>query len=223
MLYCEKCRIAIRGNRKYCPLCGGILTGTPEEDTFPVIRRPALTGKKVIRISTFVLFIVLIGMGATGYLAEHEAHHPLPWAPLVMIGAVVVWLDILLTMRVRNNIIKLLTGEIYFAIIVDYIVDRNTGMHGWSVNWMIPLALVGLGIATVAIARSAKLKIGDYAVYLLIDTVLCLLQFIFIMLHQNSFLWPAVISMAFYLILLSACIIFRRRDLKNAAEKYFHV
>lgn len=223
MLYCEKCRIAVRGNRKHCPLCGGILTGTPEEDVFPAIRRPALTGKKVVRISTFVLFIVLIGMGAAGYLAEHEAHHPLPWVPIVMIGAVVVWLDILLTMRVRNNIIKLLTGEIYFAIIVDYIVDRNTGMHGWSVNWMIPLALVGLGIATVAIARSAKLSIRDYAVYLLIDTVLSLCQIVFIVHHRNSFLWPAVISMAFYLILLSACVIFRSRDLKNAVAKYFHV
>ena len=37
MQYCEHCKVHIRGNRKYCPLCQNTLSGSgsDEEEAFP--------------------------------------------------------------------------------------------------------------------------------------------------------------------------------------------
>lgn len=223
MQYCPKCEIRIRGRKKCCPLCQGRLTGEPEEPAFPMPKRGVLTESLLMKIATFVFAATEIGMAATGYLAAAAAKHALPWVPLVMIGAVVAWLDLILAMRLRNNLMKIITVEAYVAMIIDYVIDRLTGFMGWSVIWMIPATFLGLAIVTVAIGKAAKLRLEDYIIYLLNDTILCMLQIIPILLGQNDFEWPAVICMALYLILISAALIFRSKELKNAAAKYFNV
>ena len=63
----------------------------------------------------------------------------------------------------------------------------------------------------------------EYIIYLAVDMLLALGQVAFLVLGMNAFVWPAVISMAFLLILGAAALIFRFRDLKNASEKLFHM
>lgn len=223
MQYCQKCGISVRGHKRCCPLCGGPLTGEGKEPVFPIVKRGALTGKSLIRISAFVLIAFEIVMAAAGFLAANAARHALSWIPIVMICAAVAWADLLIAFHLRNNVIKTITVQAYIAMLVDYIVDIRTGFPGWSVIWMIPAAFAGIAVTTIAIGRSVRMQLEDYAVYLLADTIFCLLQIIPIALHQNKFEWPAVICMAGYLILFSAVLLFRHREMKNAAAKYFHV
>ena len=223
MQYCPKCQIKIRGNKNRCPLCEGPLTGEPEARVFPAAKKRTLTAMLIIRISTFVLLAFEIAMAATGYLAVSEAKHTLAWIPVVMIGAAVLWLDLVLAIHLRNNVIKIVTAEAYFAMVIDVVVDVRTGYIGWSVAWMIPVTFAGLAIATVATAAGVKMRLEDYAVYLLVDTVFCMFQLFPLFLHLNFFEWPAVICMAAYLVFISAILTFRRRDMKNAAAKYFNV
>jgi hypothetical protein len=223
MLYCPNCGIHIHGNKSCCPLCGGELTGTPEESVFPAAKKNSLTGKSIIRISVFVLMVTEIGFFAGSYLASHEMNHSLPWIPLVMIGAAVIWLDLILAIRIRNNTVKLMTAEAYFGMIVSYVTDRLTGFRGWSVSWMIPMTFLGLAAATIAIGIAVKMRLEDYIVYLLVDALLCLLQIIPIASGGNPSEWAAVICIAVYLVLASAALLFRKRELRNAARKYFNV
>lgn len=219
MLYCSKCRIQIRGNKKCCPLCQGELNGTPSPAAFPTIKRGRISSLSLVKIFTFCLIALEIAYNAVWFLAEFQ----LAWIPFAMIGTLVVWLDVALGVYFRNNMVKNITLQVYVSMIAGFIIDRYTGFRGWSVQWMIPCCLVGLVIVTVCIGKGAGVLLEEYIIYLAVDLVLAMGQAIFLALGLNAFVWPAVISMALLSILGVAALLFRFRDLKSASEKLFHM
>ena len=133
------------------------------------------------------------------------------------------WLDAVLAVYFRNNVVKNITIQVYLVMIGGFVIDRFTGFHGWSVQWLIPCCFLGLVTTTIALGRGLPLRLEEYILYLAVDMVLSLLQTIFLVMRMNAFVWPAVISMAALLILGVAALLFRFRDLKNASEKLFHM
>lgn len=221
MQICPKCKIQIRGRKSCCPLCQSSLKETEGElsPAFPTLKRKKISNITFIKMCTF-LFVALEIVFITINIMTHSAY---PAIGPVMLGLLVGWITILTTMYLRNNLLKVITWEVIVAIVVDVYIDIKTGFKGWSVNWMIPLTLIALAIATIVIAHVLKLRLDEYILYIVMDIVMALLQIIFIKNGRNTFPWPAVISIMAYLILLAAVLIFRFRDLKNASEKMFNM
>ncbi len=221
MQYCSKCKVNIRGNKSCCPLCQGRVSRLEGEENrvFPLLDPPKISNLSFIKICTFIavaLEIVFISIN----IMTHGVHS---FIGPVILGIAVGWFTILTTLYLRNNLLKVITGEVIVAIIIDVYVDLKTGFYGWSFNWMIPSTLTALAIATIIIAAVMKLRLDEYIFYLILDVILALLQIIFICNNMNKFPWPAAISIMIYLILLAAVIIFRFRDLKNASGKMFNL
>ena len=219
MQYCGKCQIKIQGNKRCCPLCQGELTGEPSPGAFPTLQKNGRFGLPVGKLCTFLLLTLEIVMAALWFLSGFR----LAWVPFVMLGGLAVWLDVILGLYFKNNIIKNITIQVYLVMIICYVVDRCTHFHGWSVEWVIPCCFVGLVVATVCIGKGMGFALEEYILYLAVDMVLCLGQGFFLLSQRNDFAWPAVISMALLLILGAAALVFRFRDLKNAAERLFHM
>ena len=219
MQYCGKCRIKIQGNKRCCPLCQGELTGEPSPAPFPSLQKEGRFHLPLGKFFTFLLVALEIIMTAIWFLSDFQ----LAWVPFVMLGALVVWLYVALGLYFKNNIVKNITIQVYLVMIISYVVDRCTHFHGWSVEWVIPCCFVGLVVATVCIGKGIGLALEEYILYLAVDMILSLSQVAFLAAQRNNFVWPAVISLAFLLILGAAALIFRFRDLKNAAERLFHM
>lgn len=141
----------------------------------------------------------------------------------LMLGFLAGWITILTTMYLRNNILKVVTWEVIVAIVVDIYIDFKTGFYGWSVEWMVPMTLIGLAITTIIIALVQKLRLDEYIYYIIFDLAMALGQIYFIKKGLNKLIWPAGISIMCYLILIAAVVIFRFRDLKKASEKMFNM
>ena len=242
MRYCPKCSIMIRGNKVCCPLCQGLLYDKQqmirhsvdidsfgddmealfdEEDGgagFPVLKRKKMTSLSLLQMGTFIFLALEILSFAVMFLMGDD----LPWLPIVMIGILIGWLDMIVTLYFASNLLKVLTVEVIVAILVDIWADYISGFHGWSIVWMIPISLVVLAAATIGISEFRGLNLMDYIIYLLLDTGLSLLQLIPIALGLNWFMWPAVMSIAAFLILVSGALVFRFRDLKGASERVFN-
>jgi hypothetical protein len=221
MQICNKCNIRIRGRKECCPLCQGKLTETEGDENyaFPVLARKRISSITFLKVCTFIFIVAEIVFGTVNIMTEGRYSFIGP----VILGLVVAWADIVATMYLRNNIIKVITFEVLVAIVVDFYVDLRTGFYGWSVNWMIPMTLIGLAIATIVAATIMKLRLDEYILYIVFDFVMALLQIICIKNGMNTLPWPAASSIMFYLILIAALVIFRFRDLKNASEKMFNI
>jgi hypothetical protein len=221
MQICQKCNVKIRGRKECCPLCQGRLKEVEgdENPSFPTIEKRKISNITFLKMCTFLFIASEIIFGAINIMTKGEFSFIGP----VMLGILVGWIDVLATMYLRNNLIKVITFEVIVAIVVDYYIDVKTGFHAWSINWMIPMTLIGLAIATNVIAWVLKLRLDEYILYIVLDFIMSLIQIIFIRNGMNSFPWPAVASIITYMIIIAALVIFRFRDLKNASEKMFNI
>ena len=227
MKYCPKCKISIRGHKECCPLCQSNLVKNPDEEldkiddygAFPIVKKPKFTSSFITRVVTFIFVTVEI-LAFTCLLLWGDY---MPWLSLVMLGAIVAWLDFLVAMYYKHNVIKLLTVEVMVAILIDLYVDYRLGFIGWSYKWMIPISLVVLAVVTFIIAKVSRLKLVEYIRYLLWDMFVALLQLIFIVKGLNDYPIPAGLCIASFLIIFAAALIFRTHELKSASARYFNM
>ena len=221
MQICQKCNVKIRGRKECCPLCQGRLKDVEGDDnpSFPTLEKRKISNITFLKMCTFLFIAAEIIFRAINIMTGGEFSFIGP----VMLGVLVAWVDVLATMYLRNNLIKVITFEVIVAIVVDYYIDLKTGFHAWSINWMIPMTLIGLAAATIIIAMALKLRLDEYILYIVFDFIMSLIQIIYIRNGMNSFPWPAVASIITYMIIIAALVIFRFRDLKNASEKMFNI
>lgn len=218
MQSCDKCKIDIRGNKARCPLCGGKLKGEAEFPAFPVLKRKVMTRALLVRIAAFILFAFCVSMVVVDYASSTG----ISWLPLAIISAFVGFADICVTAYYHNNPLKTITVQIYVGMIISVIVDYFTGWHAWSVTWVMPSTFCGMVVVTIVTGLILRMKLQDFVLYLLFDTVLALIQFVFIMKGRNPFPLPAVISIALIIIFFAGILLFRWRDFASASSRYFN-
>ena len=219
MLYCPKCKIKIRGNKRCCPLCQGRLEGEGEDPAFPTLKKRRVGTLTFFRICAFICIILEIGMFSAFYISGYT----LRWTLIVMASVAFALFDLGVSMYFRGNVLKLITVQSYICMIASYIIDIKTGSFGWSWGWMIPISFVLLVITTIIIGNAMHLYIVDYVIYLISDVALSLLQIIPIYKGLNRSPYMAVISMALMLVFASFVFIFRFKDLQSASSKYLNL
>ena len=220
MQTCRKCGIQIRGDKERCPLCEGNLAGEVSRGAFPVIPREKVSRMSVLRMSLFLFILVEAAMIVTCFIL-----HDIPgWAILVMAVAAFGLLDVAMTLYYRNNLLRMVTWEIYFAMIVTLLVDIFTGYPMWSMIWVIPVLFVALMITTVAIGRGTGMTIAEYILYLLFDVIMSvILQILCIAVGWNTYPVPAVISIAITVVFFLGMVIFNHRAFRGETRKFFNV
>ena len=223
MQYCPKCKVKVRGYKTECPLCQGRLTGTPEAPAYPVLKK-RVSRVSLLKILTFILAVVVIIMLSAKFILVHQiGNTDSSWPGVVITASLVVWVDMVVAIMLRGNILKLVTFEAYAVMLISYCTDRVFGNRGWDIAWTIPMTLIALLCFTILIGIVTRAHLEDYVNYLIFDFVVAMIQLIPIIRETNIFMWPAVICVALYLILAAAIILFRFRDLKNASAKFWNM
>ncbi|PWT27750.1 MULTISPECIES: DUF6320 domain-containing protein [Butyrivibrio] len=223
MQYCPKCKVKVRGYKTECPLCQGRLTGTPEAPAYPVLKK-RVSRVSLLKILTFILAVVVIIMLSARFILVHQiGNTDSSWPGVVITASFVVWVDMVVAIMLRGNILKLVTFEAYAVMLISYCTDRVFGNRGWDIAWTIPMTLIALLCFTILIGIVTRAHLEDYVNYLIFDFVVAMIQLIPIIRETNIFMWPAVICVALYLILAAAIILFRFRDLKNASAKFWNM
>ena len=219
MMYCEKCGLSVRGEYSHCPLCQQTLAGEPEQSVFPVIHLREQRLKMILRLAAFasVVSIVLslalnLAFPAYGW-----------WAVFVIAGLASLWISMGILIQNIDNIIKAMVWQVVIISALAVAWDIFTGFRGWSVDFVIPM-LCTASIAAMAIfAQATRLKIEDYVIYLVIDSVWGLLCVLLIVFDVSKIIWPCLICVACSVISLSALFIFEGRALNSELRRRLHL
>ena len=218
MQNCPKCQINIRGDKECCPLCGSPLSGNPEDPAFPALEHKKISRLTLSRIVLFLCIIFEVFLVTAMFLSRQR----FVWAPLAMLAAVVVYLDVRLVLFYRDNYLRVFTSQVYLGMIVCLVVDKATNWHGWSVTWVLPVCFFGLVIVTFIVGVVLPMDLEDYIVYFLFTIALCLLQIIPLLRGSNPFPVPAILSIAADIIFAAGLFVFRGRETRSGARKYFN-
>ena len=145
------------------------------------------------------------------------------WFKFVAFGVVTFWVLLFVALKKRKNILKCLLYET--VIVTCFLVgwDYYTGMHGWSIDWALPIffssTLVTMGIL------SKVLKIGpeEHIVYLLSSAMFGIIPGFF---FANNMLYvklPTMICMGISCILFFALVLFEGRKMWLEFSRRFHM
>lgn len=221
MQTCEKCGIKVQGSHKLCPLCQGILSGTPstDEDVFPILPTMLQKHHTLIRILIFISAVAVILCFAANYLM------PMPgfWSLFVAVGVVYMWVSMTFALRKRHNIPKNILWQAVIFSLFSILSDVLSGWHRWSLEFAVPcFLLVGI-LAMWCIAGIFRLKTENYLAYLLIDLFLGIIPLGFIVFDVVNKTLPSLICALGSGISLIALIVFKDKAMKKELSKRLHI
>ena len=239
MQYCPNCQVQIRGRKARCPLCQReLLTAVSvrnacredgdetaeiaceiDDDPFVRLPEPKVSFMLMVRVVTFLCISLEISFIAAQIITGFRHG----WLFAAMLAAPIVWVDFQVAVYFRNNLIRMLTTQAYLIMLICLILQNVTRTGTWAVTWVVPGMFCLLAAVTFAAAKAQGMELHEFILYPAFDVLFSLLQIIPIVLGWNPVIAPAVICIAFMLILVSSLVIFRGRMLQEAAYKYLHM
>lgn len=216
---CERCDLEIRGNKEKCPLCQGKLAGSATQSPFPVLPKKKWRSLSIGGIAAFIMLVFGCVMVLMGLIAGQI----LSWQPLVILSAVIGYIDLHVIMYYRTNVLKTITAQIIAGMVVCVYVDFWTGWHAWSVAYVLPALFPALIAVTLIAARLLQMKLQDFVLYLLFDLVASLGQLFFLFTKWNPKPVLTELSFAVEFIFFAGILCFRWKDFRSASNRYFNI
>ena len=221
MLYCEKCKVEIRTDHKYCPLCQSPLIGEigEESELFPKLKEKTHASKLIMRIFHFLcVAVIIISLMLNWWITPAKR-----WSIWIGAGVLCVWIFFTVGVYKRKNLMKNTIWQLVLITVGTIIWDAAIGWNGWSVNYIIPIAgLVTMAILVI-ITIVYRLASPEYMIYLLMNCLHGIIPFILLLTGCITVKFPALLYICCCALLLSALIIFQGRAVYSELQKKFHL
>ncbi len=219
MKYCEQCKVYIRGNCDYCPLCQHELSGQSDERMFPVIAMP-------YRHNMFFIKLLILITAAAGIIS-FGINIILPaggwWSAFVILGIICFWISFSLAIKKRSNIAKAITYQTVVVSLLSVFWDAITGWHGWSLDYILPILCVMTMASMAIIVKVTNIPVGDYILCMIADSIFGIAPIIFYLCNLLNVVIPSVICFCASLVSLTAIILFEGKSIKNEIVRKFHI
>ncbi len=224
MKHCDKCNITIETKQQYCPLCHQVLSGTGDADkmeTYPDYvspRRMILpTTKKVIMFVSILSILILIVINWAGFDGRY-------WSLIPIGGILYFWLLVRIGVFSRRNIgfrfASLTVLLIAFMILIDF--EGESTVHGWSIDYMMPLLLMTCNLAISTTIWIRLLDYRDYFLYLLVIIVFSIAPIVLVFTKVVTVTWPSIASFGVAIAILLFIVFFFPKSIKEEFKKRFH-
>lgn len=220
MQYCEHCKVHIRGNRKYCPLCQNLLSGEGEdtEEVFPVIPE-TYQYNLVLRIMVFISVSTIVVSMAVNAIFPVDVN----WPMFILSGILCMWISLAIVIRKRHNIPKTITWQVALISVLAVLWDWRTGWRGWSLDYVIPIACVTAMVVMAITAKIMRLAVRNFLIYFLMDAVFGILPVLFLIFHFLRVTYPSIICVTVSIISISALALFEGENMKEELNKKMHI
>ncbi|MCI9082099.1 MAG: zinc ribbon domain-containing protein [Lachnospiraceae bacterium] len=222
MRICKKCQVEILDDSRICPLCSSVLelSGEQEESTgYPDVKAVSRKLNFVVRLYSFLAIITEAVLIAVNYL-----YFPQIWWSAIS-GISILYCYITLKYSLQKNrgyktvIVVQVIGAVLLVIAADYIV----GYRGWSVNYVLPGAILLLE-ATIGILMIVN--VSNWQSYMLMQILTVLVSLVCVLFWKLQVIKNPVLTflaLAVSLCLLLGTMIFGERRAKAELKRRFHV
>lgn len=218
---CKRCNANISVKNKTCPLCGNRMTddGRNRDNVFPVIKTRSKKEQLFINVMTLVLFSgsVLCVMLNIAISTEFL------WSLFVVAGALCLWVSLVVALKVKRHLPRAIFWVVLLIAFLAGAWDVSTGSHGWSLDYVIPILFSAAIIMIRLISGVLKMAMSDYVVYLIINGLLGIIPFIFVLTGILNTVIPSIICTSISIISLGILFIFDRRQMIDEIHRRTHI
>ncbi|MGI6115087.1 DUF6320 domain-containing protein [Luoshenia tenuis] len=220
MLYCKSCRVSVAGNRRYCPLCGGGLTGDGEEHTdYPILPQDQSHSKRLIQIISGVALTAAIICAAINLLVPAKIW----WSLFATLGLGCGWLWAVVGIVKKAKLLNNIVWQLVLISAAALLWDGLTGWRGWSLDYVFPCVCTGAMLAVIILSRVRHMPDRDYIISLILCAVMGVIPLIFMFTGVLSVAIPSVICAAASLIVILLQMIFNWKAMYREIHKKLHL
>ncbi len=226
MKYCDKCKVEVATNQKYCPLCHQVLKGDPEPNRgeiypeyIPPIREVRTLTKKIVLFFTIISILTLL-------LVNFATYDGRLWSLIPIGSTLYVFVVIRLGVLSRQNIAFKLAVLTTILIAILNVIDTQMtadAYAGWAKNYVTPLALLACNIAISVIILIRRINYRDYIFYLLTIVVFSLVPLVLCFFDVITIDWPSIAAFGAAVFILLAILFFFPKSIKEEIKKRFHM
>lgn len=219
MKWCPRCKVEIRGQSQYCPLCQGRVTGEGESPAFPNI--PSVYEKYRLFFQLLFLSGITICVGAV--TVNLVIPHTGRWSLLVLLGVGCLWLSVGLGARNLSRILYILMTQSLLGSLFFVLWDFVTGWRGWSLDYAVPLLLMVSMLTMQILIKVKGISPQDYLVSTSFHAVMGLVPLIFYLTGILDQIIPSLICIALSILLLSGQLLFKGQEMLEEYRKRFRI
>lgn len=219
MKHCDKCNVNVAGDRKICPLCQNVLTGTGEAEPYPHIPTFFRKYKMAIKIAIFSSITICIISLAVNYMIPQSGF----WSWIVLLGIACLWVSMFIIIKKGSNIPKTIIYHVVALSAISVLWDKVTGWHGWSIDFVIPSVCIAAIIAMVAFIKASHKKIRNYVFFIFIDAIFGIIPLVLYNSHLAKIKYPSIICTALSIIIIVALLTFQGKAVASELKKKFHL
>lgn len=219
MRTCRKCGVRVRGKETVCPLCQHKLSGEPGQNLYPDI--PTVYGQHELFFKCLILCSIAAGVVcvAVNLLLPAGGF----WSVFAVLGILCFWMSLAYAVRKKDNIPKNITVQVFLISILSFVWDRLTGWHGWSLDFVIPIACGTAMLSLFIIAKVMKLPPEDYIVYFMVDILFGVVPLVFYLTRLIRIAVPSIVCISLSILSLSVLAVFEGKEMLRELTRRFHV
>lgn len=219
MKQCKKCSINVRGDVKRCPLCQSVLSGESGERMYPHIS----TAFEIHKLFIKLLILATVVSGAAAVVVNLILPKSGIWSVFVVLGIICFWLIFVTAYKRRDNLPKNIITQVVLISALCIFWDYFTGMHNWSIDYVLPI-ICGVGmIAMGVLARVIKLPKGDYITCMVLDIVFGTIPLILFLCGKTTIAIPSLICSGLSVVAFVFIILFEGADIKEEIIRRLHI
>lgn len=140
MKKCNKCKIKINTASNSCPLCKSEITGKDISE-FPKVKT-IITNTLLRKILLLIVCLISI----TVAIINHILTPNIKWSIFVILQLFFSFYVFYNILSGKRKIIKVLLFSSIFISILSIFWDIYTGLHGWSINYVVPAICITYGL-----------------------------------------------------------------------------
>ncbi|MCD7867675.1 MAG: DUF6320 domain-containing protein [Clostridiales bacterium] len=187
-----------------------------EENRFPGRKEgEAKTSARVFEWFTFLCILTAVLCAMVDFIPDRH----MGWSWFVAAGAFCSWLLVSVAWGKRRNILKDITWELLIVCAAGILWDVFTGWRGWSVDILLPVAILAAISAMIGIAATQRMEREEYIYYLLQTGGLGIVPLLLVLLDVVRIDWPSVLCVGVSFMLLVWLFLFRRREALREMHK----
>lgn len=223
MRICKKCNVEILDETTVCPLCKNVLEETGEAGGravgYPDVTQTVKKLHFIVRLYSFLAIVVEAALIIINYLN----YNGLWWSAISGISILYFYITLKYSIQKNAGYRSVMWIQVIGAVLLVVAVDNIVGYKGWSVNYVMPGAVLLLD-ATILILMIVNMV--NWQSYLLMQICTVLVSMAGILLwHFGIITKPllTLIAAAASGCLLLATVIFGDRRAKAELKRRFHV
>ncbi len=222
MRECKKCRVEVLDDTSVCPLCSNVLEiteGSQGCTGYPDVKAASRKYALALRLYSFLAIVLEAALITINYLKFNGIW----WSAISGAAFLYFYVTLRYSLQKNTGYQKRIIIQIIGAVVLVIAIDHILGYQRWSVNYVLPGAILLLDVTIIILML---LNIQNWQSYIPMQILTVVSAMACILLWRRGFITspiPTLVAMGCSVCMLLGTLMIGDRKAKAELKRRFHV